>query len=92
MLTATNFAIAADVTSSAISRLEIVRAEGDAWAWDLLVTFTSSDKVYRYAWDDEGECERWFYLLNDENDKAATSWGREFHRALRHGDIEQIEV
>ena len=90
MATATDFTISADVQSSAIAHLEIIRAEGDCY--DLLVTFTSSGKVYRYAWEDEGECERWFNLLSDDEAKAATSWGREFHRALKHGDIEQIEV
>ena len=90
MATATDFTISADVQSSAIAHLSIVRAEGDCY--DLLVTFTSSDKVYRYAWEDEGECERWFALLSNDEDKAATSWGQLFNRALKHGDIEQIEV
>jgi hypothetical protein len=57
-----------------------------------LVTFNSSDKVYRYAWEDEGECERWFALLSNDEDKAATSWGQLFNRALKHGDIEQIDM
>lgn len=92
MLTTTDFTISASVQSSAIAHLEIIRAEGDSWAWDLLVTFNSSDKVYRYAWEDEGECERWFALLSNDEDKAATSWGQLFNRALKHGDIEQIEV
>jgi hypothetical protein len=92
MLTTTDLSIAAKVDSSAISHLEIVAAEGDSWAWDLLVTFTSGDKVYRYAWEDEAECIRWFELLSDEEAKAATSWGRLFHHALKHGDIEQIDM
>jgi hypothetical protein len=90
MATATDFTISAAVTSSAISHLSIVRAEGDCY--DLLVTFTSSDKVYRYAWEDEGECERWFALLSDDEAKEATSWGQLFNRALKHGDIEQIDI
>ena len=90
MLTATNLSISAAVTSSAISHLEIVAVDDNCY--DLLVTFNSGDKVYRYAWEDEGECERWFNLLSDDEAKAATSWGREFNRALKHGDIEQIEV
>ena len=92
MATATDFTISTKVQSSAIAHLSIVRADGDSWAWDLLVTFNSSDKVYRYAWEDEGECERWFVLLSNDEDKAATSWGQLFNRALKHGDIEQIEV
>ena len=90
MTTATDFTISASVQSSAISHLEIIRAEGDCY--DLLVTFNSSGKVYRYAWEDEGECIRWFDLLSNDEDKAATSWGYEFNRALKHGDIEQIDI
>jgi hypothetical protein len=90
MSTATDFTISADVTSAAIAHLEII-SNGDG-TYDLLVTFNSGDKVYRYAWEDEGECQRWFALLSDDEDKAATSWGRLFHRALKHGDIEPIEV
>jgi hypothetical protein len=90
MTTATDLSISAAVTSSAIAHLEIVAVDDNCY--DLLVTFNSSDKVYRYAWEDEGECERWFNLLSDDEAKAATSWGREFNRALKHGDIEQIEV
>ena len=90
MPTITDLSIAADVTSAAIAHLEII-SNGDG-SWDLLVTFNSGDKVYRYAWEDEGECQRWHDLLSDDEDKAATSWGRLFHRALKHGDIEQIEV
>ena len=89
MPTTTDLSISAAVNSSAIAHLEII-ANGNTY--DLLVTFNSGDKVYRYAWEDEGECQRWFHLLSDDEDKAATSWGRLFHRALKHGDIEQIEV
>jgi len=90
MLTTTDLSIAADVQSSAIARLEIISADDNCW--DLLVTFNSGSKVYRYAWEDEAECQRWFDLLSDEESKAATSWGREFHRALKHGDIEEINM
>jgi len=90
MTTATDFTISASVQSSAISHLEIIRAEGDCY--DLLVTFNSSGKVYRYAWEDEGECLRWFELLSNDEDKSATSWGQLFNRALKHGDIEQIDI
>ena len=90
MLTTTDLSIAADVQSSAIARLEIISADDNLW--DLLVTFNSGSKVYRYAWEDEAECQRWFDLLSNEESKAATSWGREFHRALKHGDIEEINM
>ena len=89
MATAIDFTISAAVASSAISHLEIVAVDN---CYDLLVTFNSSDKVYRYAWEDEGECERWFALLSNDEDKAATSWGQLFNRALKHGDIEQIDM
>jgi len=90
MLTTTDLSIAADVQSSAISRFEIISADDNCW--DLLVTFNSGSKVYRYAWEDEAHCQRWFSLLSNEESKAATSWGREFHRALKHGDIEEINM
>lgn len=96
MLTTTDLSIAADVQSSAIARLEIISTDGycghPGECWDLLVTFNSGSKVYRYAWEDEAECQRWFDLLSNEESKAATSWGREFHRALKHGDIEEIDI
>ena len=90
MTTATDLSIASDVLSSAIARLEIVSAEGDSY--DLLVTFTSSSKVYRYAFDDDASVIKWHDLLSDDEAKAATSWGQMFNRALKHGDIEQIDI
>ncbi len=90
MLTTTDLSIAADVQSSAISRLEIISADDNYW--DLLVTFKSNGKVYRYAWEDEAECIRWFELLSDEESKAATSWGQLFNKCLKHGDIEVINM
>lgn len=91
MTTATDLTIASAVQSRAIAHLAIVAGDLNG-TYDLLVTFTSSDKVYRYAWEDEGECIRWFDLLSDEESKAATSWGQLFNRALKHGDIEQIDI
>ena len=90
MLTTTDLSIAADVQSSAIARLEIISADDNCW--DLLVTFKSNGKVYRYAWEDEAECQRWFELLSDEESKAATSWGQLFNKCLKHGDIEVINM
>jgi len=90
MTTATDLSISTSVQSRAISHLEIVAADDNCY--DLLVTFNSSGKVYRYAWEDEGECLRWFELLSNDEDKAATSWGQLFNRALKHGDIEQIAI
>jgi len=53
---------------------------------------SNPDKVYRYIFEDEGAAHRWHELLNDDDAKAATSWGYEFNRALKHGDIETIDV
>ena len=90
MFTTTDLSISADVTSSAISHLEIISAEGDCY--DLLVTFTSSGKVYRYAFEDDASVIKWNDLLSDDVAKAATSWGSMLHRALKHGDIEKIDI
>jgi hypothetical protein len=94
MLTATRhqFCITASVDSSAFSQVAIVPAQDGTDAYDLLVTFNNNGKEYRYIFEDDATAEKWFYLLSNEDDKAATSWGREFHRALKHGDIEEIEV
>lgn len=79
------------VNSSAIARLAIVLDNDNIP--HLLVMFNSNpDKVYRYIFEDEGAAHRWHELLNDDEAKAATSWGYEFNRALKHGDIETIDV
>ena len=92
MLTTTDLSISTNVQSVAISHLEILPADNGTDAYDLLVTFKSSGKTYRYAWEDEGECQRWYDLLSDEESKAATSWGTLFNKCLRHGDIERIDM
>lgn len=79
------------VFSSAISRLGIITDNDEIP--HLLVIFNSNpDKVYRYIFEDDGAAHRWWDLLNDDDARAATSWGTMFHRALKHGDIETIEV
>jgi len=82
------------VDSSAISRLGIVIDNDDIP--HLLVIFNSNqDKVYRYIFEDDlssGAARRWHDLLNDDEAKSATSWGSMLHRALKHGDLEKIEV
>ena len=90
MFTTTDLSIASDVTSSAIARLEIISAGSDCY--DLLVTFTSSGKVYRYIFEDDATVIKWYDLLSDDVAKAATSWGSMLHRALKHGDIEKIDI
>lgn len=79
------------VSSSAIARLGIVIDNDDIP--HLLVVFNSNpDKVYRYIFEDQGAARYWHELLNDDEAKEATSWGRMLHRALKHGDLEPIEV
>ena len=79
------------VSSSAIARLGIVIDNDDIP--HLLVVFNSNeDKVYRYIFEDDGAARLWHELLRDDEAKSATSWGRMLHRALKHGDIEPIEV
>ena len=82
------------VNSSAIARLGIVIDNDDMP--HLLVIFKSNEsKVYRYIFEDDlssGAAFRWNALLNDDDARAATSWGSELHRALKHGDLETIEV
>jgi hypothetical protein len=82
------------VDSSAIARLGIV-IDNDNIPHLLVIFNSNPDKVYRYIFEDDlssGAARRWFELLNDDEDKAATSWGSMLHRALKHGDIEPIEV
>ena len=79
------------VNSSAISKLAVV--ENEDRTYDLLVIFNSNpDKVYRYAFEDDGAALRWMNLLEDSDAREATSWGRELHRALKHGDLEVLDV
>lgn len=79
------------VSSSAIARLGIVIDNDDIP--HLLVVFKSNEnKVYRYIFEDQGAARYWHELLNDDEAKEATSWGRMLHRALKHGDLEPIEV
>ena len=80
------------VTSSAIARLAITAGDLPG-TYHLLVFFNSNPSMgYRYAFEDDGAARRWIDLLEDPEARAITSWGREFHRALKHGDIETIEV
>ena len=79
------------VNSSAISKLSVV--ENEDQTCDLLVVFNSNpEKVYRYAFEDDGAALRWMNLLEDSDAREATSWGRELHRALKHGDLEVLDV
>ena len=82
------------VDSSAIARLGIV-IDNDNIPHLLVIFNSNPDKVYRYIFEDDmssGAARRWFELLNDDEAKSATSWGSMLHRALKHGDIEPIEV
>jgi len=80
------------VKSSAISELSVISGEYEG-TYDLLVIFNSNpDKVYRYAFEDDGAALRWMNLLEDSDARDATSWGRELHRALKNGDLEVLDV
>jgi len=79
------------VNSSAISRLGII-IDNDNIPHLLVIFNSNPDKVYRYIFEDDGAARRWHDLLNDDEAKSATSWGSMLHRALKHGDLETIEV
>ena len=82
------------VDSSAIARLGIV-IDNDEIPHLLVIFNSNPDKVYRYIFEDDlssGAAFRWNELLNDDDARNQTSWGSELHRALKHGDIEPIEV
>jgi hypothetical protein len=82
------------VNSKAIARLGIV-IDNDNIPHLLVIFNSNPDKVYRYIFEDDlssGAARRWFELLNDDEAKAATSWGTMLNRAIKHGDIERIEV
>jgi hypothetical protein len=89
---ARNLTVAVD--SSAIARLGIV-IDNDNIPHLLVIFNSNTNKVYRYIFEDDlssGAARRWYDLLNDDEAKSATSWGSMLHRALKHGDIEPIEV
>ena len=82
------------VNSSAIARLGIV-VDNDDMPHLLVIFNSNTNKVYRYIFEDDlssGAARRWNELLNDDDARAATSWGSMLHRALKHGDLEKIEV
>ena len=73
--------------SSAVSMLELVpSAEGND-SYDVLVSYQTSDKVYRYEVEDDATAELWFSIMNDSEVCSLTSWGTLVNRARAHGDI-----
>ena len=92
MITATRhpFVIARTFTkeeSSAVSMLELVpSAEGND-SYDVLVSYHTSDKVYRYAVEDDATAELWYSIMNDSEVSSLTSWGTLVNHARAHGDI-----
>ena len=92
MITATRhpFVIARTFTkeeSSAVSMLELLpSAEGND-SYDVLVSYHTSDKVYRYEVEDDATAELWFSIMNDPEVCWLTSWGSLVNRARAHGDI-----
>ena len=92
MITATRhpFVISRTFTedqSSAVSMMELVpSAEGND-SYDVLVSYQTSDKVYRYEVEDDATAELWFSIMNDSEVCSLTSWGTLVNRARAHGDI-----
>ena len=73
--------------SSAVSMMELVpSAEGND-SYDVLVSYQTSDKVYRYEVEDDATAELWFSIMNDSEVCSLTSWGTLVNRARAHGDI-----
>jgi hypothetical protein len=90
--TDTTSALGQRVSSSAIDRIAVTQADLPG-TYNAIVWFHSNPaKGYRYAFEDDGAARRWVDLLQDDEARLSTSWGREFNRALKHGDIEPIEV
>lgn len=75
--------------SSAIRSIEIVPSDNSD-VYDALITYQSSDKVYRYNIEDDATAQKWFSLLSNAEDRGNTSWGREVSRAIKHGDLDLI--
>jgi hypothetical protein len=88
--TDTTSALGQRVYSSAIDRIAVTQADLPG-TYNAIVWFHSNPtKGYRYAFEDDATAYRWIELLAD--DEVSFSWGRELNRALKHGDIEPIEV
>lgn len=85
--TAHPFIIDQTVQSSAVERIQLIPAADGTMAYDAQITFQGG-KVYTYNVEDDATAARWHSLLSDPADRAATSWGAEVNRAIRHGDIE----
>jgi len=75
------------IHSDAIRMIELIPALEGTDAYDVLITYHSSDKVYRYEVDNDATAERWYHLLNDPTVCSVVSWGREVNHARAHGDI-----
>jgi len=92
MTTATRhpFVIARTFTkeeSSAVSMLELLPSAEGTDAYDVLLSYHSSDKVYRYGVEDDATAQLWFSIMNDPEVCSLTSWGTLVNRARAHGDI-----
>jgi hypothetical protein len=97
MITATRhpFVIARTFTkeeSSAVNTMELVpSAEGND-SYDVLITYQSSDKVYRYEVEDDATAELWHGIMSDAEVCSKTSWGSLVNLARAHGDIVEVVV
>ena len=87
--TAPTSSLGYNVISSAISKIAVV--SNSTGSYDLLVIFHSNvDKVYRYIFQNDNAAIRFNNLLEDDCDRAETSWGEEYNRAIKNGDIEIV--
>ena len=56
--------------SGAIKMLELVPAADGSMAYDALIQWRSSAKVYRFAVEDDATAAKWFDLLSDPNEMS----------------------
>lgn len=92
MITATRhpFVIARTFTkeeSSAVSMMEIVPSADGNDSYDVMISYRTSDKVYRYEVEDDATAELWYGIMNDSEVCSLTSWGSLVNLARAHGDI-----
>jgi len=95
MITATRhpFVIANTFTkeeSSAVRMLELVPSFEGNESYDVLISYHSSDKLYRYEVEDDSTAELWFSIMNNPEVCSLTSWGTLVNRARAHGDIVEV--
>lgn len=73
--------------SSAVRMLELVPSFEGNESYDVLISYHSSDKIYRYEVEDDATAQLWYSMMNDPEICSITSWGTLVNRARAHGDI-----